>query len=37
MMVHLPEDNLLIASDILVDTIMPSFRDGHFKTMLKPC
>jgi glyoxylase-like metal-dependent hydrolase (beta-lactamase superfamily II) len=34
MMVHLPDENLLIAGDILVDTIMPSFRDGHVKTWI---
>lgn len=34
MMVHLPDDNVLIAGDILVDTVMPSFRDGHVKTWI---
>ena len=34
MMVHIPKDNVLIAGDILVKSIMPSFRDGHVKTWI---
>lgn len=29
LMVYLPEDKILIAGDILVDTMIPSFRDAH--------
>ncbi|MCW8899771.1 MAG: MBL fold metallo-hydrolase [Gammaproteobacteria bacterium] len=34
MMVLIPKYEILIAGDILVDTIMPSFRDGHVKTWI---
>lgn len=34
MMVHIPEHKILIAGDILVDAIMPSFRDGHVKNWI---
>jgi glyoxylase-like metal-dependent hydrolase (beta-lactamase superfamily II) len=28
-MVYLPDDKVLIAGDILVNTLMPNFRDAH--------
>lgn len=31
MMVYLPDDKILIAGDILVKTMTPSFRDAHIK------
>ena len=34
MMVLIPKYKTLIAGYILVDTIMPSFRDGHVKTWI---
>ncbi len=32
LMVLLPDDRVLIAGDILVNRMMPNFRDGHVKT-----
>ena len=29
MMVHLPDDKILVGGDILVHTVAPNFRDGH--------
>ena len=34
MMVYLPEDRILIAGDILVNTMIPSFRDAHVATWI---
>jgi cyclase len=31
LMVYLPNDKILISGDILVNKIMPNFRDGHIK------
>lgn len=34
MMVYLPDDNVLISGDILVNHIMPNFRDGQMKNWI---
>jgi glyoxylase-like metal-dependent hydrolase (beta-lactamase superfamily II) len=34
MMVHLPDDNVLISGDILVHNITPNFRDGKIKSWI---
>ena len=34
MMVHIPKYKLLVAGDILVRSIMPSFRDGHVQNWI---
>lgn len=31
---HLADDKVLIFGDILVNTMMPNFRDGHIKTWI---
>ena len=34
MMVHLPEDNILITGDIVVNTMIPSLRDAYVKNLI---
>lgn len=34
MLVYLPDDNVLIAGDILVNHVMPNFRDGNVKNWI---
>jgi glyoxylase-like metal-dependent hydrolase (beta-lactamase superfamily II) len=34
LMVYLPEDKILVAGDILVNTMMPSFADGNIKNWI---
>jgi len=34
LLIYLPKDKVLVAGDILVNTMIPSFRDAHIKTWL---